>query len=129
MSKLTQREILTALLEGKKIRQKDWNKDEYIHLVGNEVLDKNNGNNNYVFYLDDDWELYTPTVTLFEALEAMKEGKIVINIDSNQTMLFAFCGNMPNVLVSLKNRIPIWIEKSFYTDKWQILEGEDNGIN
>lgn len=118
MSKLTQKQILQALLEGKKIFDKDWEFTKYIHLVGDNIVDNNNKVWN-IESISNDSELYIETVSFFEALEAMKEGKMARPINSNYEVYF----NGNNDLTTRKHG-NFCIKKFHFDIQWQILEGD-----
>lgn len=117
---MTQKEILTALLEGKKLHDKNWNFTIYIHLVGENIV---NNNNQFcsIASIADDCELYIETVTFFEALEAMKEGKRAKKINSDSVIFFnkfgflSYFQNLHNFEVTIKDM----------NAKWIILEGDN----
>jgi hypothetical protein len=121
---MTQKEILTALLEGKKIRQKDWEINTYIHLVGDKLLDED-GEVYPNIWFGYDWEICIKTVTFFEALQAMKEGKICKNMDTNRPVYF----NKVGELVFFGSGANYIIDTIDLDCRWQILEGDANGIN
>lgn len=88
MAQLTQKEILTALLEGKKIRQYSWNEGFYIHLKDDEIVKQDGDCIYHVDITDGYWELYIETVSFFEALEDMKNGKRIKQLDDNCFILY-----------------------------------------
>jgi hypothetical protein len=128
MAKLTQRQIITALLEGKKIIHKEDSPNgfaQYIHLVGDTLVDTYNQPVSIPINNLIDYELYIETVTFFEALEAMKEGKKAKNLKEGCIVFF----DEFEILSYLEDNENFEITKDDLDAKWQILEGDENGIN
>lgn len=121
MSKLTQEEIIQALLEGKKIRHDNWDKKYYVHFINGNLINES-GVHIYQINLNYDWEFYIETVTFFEALEAMKEGKWAKQIGKEYILYFDKYG----FLSYLANNANFELTKKDLDAKWQILEGEEN---
>jgi hypothetical protein len=125
MSKLTQREIFQAFLDGKKICDKDWEYTKYIHLVDDKILDDTGEYCSIiVINMGRNWELYIETVSFFEALEAMKEGKVVKQSKGKFTMKFDEKGFLCH-----SNGIKYMVEIKDLDARWQILEGDNDGKN
>lgn len=129
---LSQERIFQALLEGKKIRQPQWvDKNQYVYFSKGNLCLRDKGNDLSFTQLDlyDNWELCTPTVTFFEALEAMKEGKMAMREDNILNSTCPICFGENDCLVLYKTNSVYTITKKDLISKWQILEGDENGIN
>ncbi len=123
---MTQEELFLALAEGKKVRQTTWVDNLYIHFKDGKLITES-GLFVCRINIESDWELYIETVTFFEALEAIKEGKRAKRIDDIRTIYFKeYEGINGGNLVSFKTKDIYNIDISDLDAKWQILEGEEN---
>jgi hypothetical protein len=121
MSKLTQEELFIALAKGRKVRKTTWKPEHYIYLFNGNIINQDS----WVvpkIDLDANWELYIETVSFFEALEAMKNGKRVKRVGDNAIIFFDEKGfavtNIASCFVS--------ISKNYIDARWQILEGDND---
>lgn len=55
---MNQKEIMEALLSGKKIRAKEWCKSEYVYLKGNNIIDENGEVFSVDFGVSYNYEIY-----------------------------------------------------------------------
>lgn len=124
MSKLTQIELIQAVLDGRKVRKKYWESWVYIYKKGEHIVMSNGG----IFDLNfsGEWELYNQDVTFFEALEAMNQGKMAMREDNILTSTCPICFGEKDCLVLYKTNSVYTITKKDLISKWQILEGEKN---
>ena len=75
---MTLKEVLIALVEGKKVRKKHWNPNEFIFLKDNCLYDEDNmGMYTLSNYPTDVWEIYQePKKKVTKYLWASEDGKI-----------------------------------------------------
>lgn len=60
--KLTTKEMLIALAEGKKVRVYRWNSESYIHIVNGKIVDQKGFDFDSINHVVGDWELYEEPV-------------------------------------------------------------------
>lgn len=118
---MTQEEIIQALLDRKKIKRLNWNEQMYVHLQEGKIINQN-GDKVFAFDLDADYEIYIETVSFFEALEAMKEGKKAKNLKEGYVLFF----DEFEILSYLEDNDNFAVEKDDLNTKWQILEDSNN---
>jgi hypothetical protein len=111
-------EAVKLLLDGKKIRVKNWYRTKYLQRhVGNSYVVLNQLYEQYTIKLDDmllDWELYKepPKLHSFEeALKALKEGKTIKRKSSTDEFCCDYAVNR------ISSNLPHQAEK-FDGDKW-----------
>lgn len=78
---LTHKEAMLALLDGKKLRNKEWGQNEYVYLYQGLLIDDNADDANCTFSLSNSYEIYKPepkkkTVTLHRYTVEEPDGRI-----------------------------------------------------
>ncbi len=62
-------EVLKILIEGKKVRRKNWNENDFIHIVNDQIVNRKNIPS-YLSYIStltaNDWEIYESKPKIFE---------------------------------------------------------------
>lgn len=84
---MTGTQAVIEMLNGKKIRRQLWDEVNYWRIKDKQICNQNGlivkDMCLNILIKDDDWEIYDSNMNFFEALEHMKNGHKVANLNSN----------------------------------------------
>lgn len=112
-------EAAIELLKGKKIRRQIWEDVNYWCLKNNKMCTQNGHVFNMTFnelIMGDDWELFDSKLDFYQALEKMKDGFKVLNVENGFTYF------VENGQLKCENDASFAFVKDLNSKIWELIE-------